>query len=276
MIGERRKTHLKNLEKADRERATTHKEELEVLRHENAELRQELHRFYGSECSSPGQSYTALQSHTTTSPLLTAEHLTAAAPAFAVGSSPLYTNPALPQQSHSFSPVDVDSSSSPSSMLCVLAPFSIPRVRSYLCTLFQSVLHPDAENMLYGSSQAHLIALASLAPSLPPQLQPTTLQLQTPHNIYIDLIPDPELREVLIRADVATANTFLADVCTFACNIEDKGQVVIWGDDFLNPLSWEFSPTVLERWGWLLPAAWEQRAIFWRGQRGDSTLPCWC
>lgn len=65
------------------------------------------------------------------------------------------------------------------------------------------------------------------------------------------------------------------EVCTLVCDVEDTGQMIIWGEDWLNEFSWEFSAAVLERWGGFLlaPEIWIRRANFWRRQRGAATLP---
>ena len=124
--------------------------------------------------------------------------------------------------------------------------------------------------------QNHLTTLAALAPQLPPQLKPTELQLQTPHHVYVDMVPSPMLRDRLVAIGPANANTFMTQVCTIACDIEDTGQMTVWGEHWLNEFSWEFSAEVLERWGgWLLTSEWGQRANFWRRQRGAPILPAW-
>lgn len=56
---------------------------------------------------------------------------------------------------------------------------------------------------------------------------------------------------------------------------EDMNHLVIWGEDPLNEMSWEFSGQVLARWGWLLGRDWVERANFWRRQRGAQALPDW-
>lgn len=102
--------------------------------------------------------------------------------------------------------------------------------------------------------QLHLTTLAALAPSLPASLEPTALQLRTPHHVCIDLIPSPSLRDRLIGAGAQTASAFLNEVlCAFVYDVEDREQVVIWGDGHLSEFSWEFSAEGLERWGgWIL------------------------
>lgn len=156
------------------------------------------------------------------------------------------------------------------SSLVVVVPNNIREIRRTLHQLF----NPIIDISVISDPQAHLSALAQLAPGLPYSLKPTQLQLSTPHHAYIDLIPSPTLRDRLIAIGPANCNTFLMEVCTIACEIEDSGQMTIWGEDWLNEFSWEFSAAVLERWGgWLLTSEWGQRANFWRRQRGHPTLP---
>lgn len=133
---------------------------------------------------------------------------------------------------------------------------------------------PILEIPVISNPQTHLATLAALSPSLPSALRPTQAQLTTPHHAFIDMIPSAVLRDRLIAIGPEHANTFLTEACTMTCEIEDTGQMTIWGEDWLNEFSWEFSAAVLERWrGWLLTAEWGQRANFWRRQRGAPILP---
>jgi hypothetical protein len=156
--------------------------------------------------------------------------------------------------------------------LVVLVPNNIGEVRRSLHVMFAPIL----EIAVISSPQNHLATLAALAPTLPAQLKPTALQLQSPHHAYIDMIPSPSLRDRLIAVGPANSNTFMTQACTIACDIEDTGQMIVWGEDWLNEFAWEFSAAVLERWGgWLLPQEWGQRANFWRRQRGAPILAAW-
>ncbi|KAL1982031.1 hypothetical protein VTN96DRAFT_1801 [Rasamsonia emersonii] len=103
--------------------------------------------------------------------------------------------------------------------LCVLFPRDIAEVRRDL----HERLAPVLDLSVVTDPQRHLATLAVLGPSLPAALQPTFLQLQTPHHAYIDLIPSPALRDRLIRAEFETANAFLTEVCTFVYETEDRG-----------------------------------------------------
>lgn len=232
------------------------------MRRENRELAQEnesLRRAYGSQASSPGpavspqqelgRSPSHLLAYGTTNPYLDG---TSAMTPSVVAPSPLTTN-------------------DPSNLV-VVVPNNITEIRRSLHALFAPIL----EHSVISRPQNHLAALAALAPSLPQQLKPTALQLQTPHHAYIDMIPSPSLRDRLIAVGPANSNTFMIQVCTIACDIEDTGQMIVWGEDWLNEFSWEFSALVLERWGgWLLTSEWGQRANFWRRQRGAPILPAW-
>ncbi|KAK5946923.1 hypothetical protein PMZ80_001068 [Knufia obscura] len=255
---QRRKEHLTKLEAAQKEASNLQGEELERLRRENVALAQEnesLRAAYGSSASSPGPSISSGDLKSSPSGYLPYGPPSAFLEAAAVAS--LSPDAAL-----------VPSVPDPTSLV-VVVPNNIREIRRSLHQLFTPIINIP----IISDPQAHLTALASLAPALPYSLKPTQLQLTTPHHAYIDLIPSPTLRDQLIAIGPANCNTFLMEVCTIACDIEDNGQMTIWGEDWLNEISWEFSAAVLERWGgWLLTNEWGQRANFWRRQRGHPTL----
>lgn len=156
------------------------------------------------------------------------------------------------------------------STLVVVVPNNIREIRRSLHTLFAPLL----DMAVISNPHEHLTTLQAMQSTLPSALKATQLQLTTPHHAYIDLIPSPSLRDRLIAVGPTNANSFMMEVCTIACDIEDTGQMTIWGEDWLNEFSWEFSPAVLERYGqWLLSRDWGQRANFWRRQRGVAPLP---
>jgi hypothetical protein len=274
--GQRRKEHLRNLERAEQERLVNNTDELERLRQEINELR----------CENDNLRLSASPSR----------QVSTAPSSVAVTSSP-------PSQSNSPFPVldlsdhhhagydralsdvlvptieapstgvhDLTNSSNASELdtsFCLLFPQDIATVRRYLHERMAAVLDM---NML-SHPQRHLSTLAALGPSLPPSLKPTLLQLQTPHHAYIDLIPSPTLRDTLIRAGVETANAFLMTAaCALVYETEDLGQLTIWGQDYFNEMSWEFSEDVLKAWPGLLTSEWRDRANFWRRQRNEALI----
>lgn len=263
MVGQRRKEHLTKLEAAQRDAANLQGEELERLRRENVALAQEneaLRATYGSAASSPGPSVSSGDLKGSPSSYLPYTHplafLEAATTSAAMG---------VPPPEQQAVPTMPDAGG-----LVVVVPNNIREIRRSLHQLFAPVL----EIPVISDAQAHLSALAALAPSLPYSLKPTQLQLTTPHHAYIDLLPSPGLRDRLIAIGPANCNAFLMEACTIVCEIEDTGQMTIWGEDWLNEISWEFSASILERWGgWLLTNEWGQRANFWRRQRGQAILP---
>jgi Domain of unknown function (DUF3425) len=258
--GQRRKEHLKKLEAADRDRRSTHAEVLEQLQLEISELRLENEnlRLCMSDRGSPTAPGISSPSSYSPSPFPTYE---------LYGSQTAGGDPSSqPPQSHSLAPsIHSDSISS----LCVLSPRNIADVRRDL----HERLAPILDLNILSDPQLHLRTLAALAPSLPAPLQPTFMQLQRPHHIYIDLIPSPSLRDRLIQVGFETANAFLTEVCTFVYEAEDHKQLIIWGDDHLSEFSWEFSEEVLKKWGGtILSDEWRTRANFWRRQRNAPLL----
>ncbi|KAL1962706.1 hypothetical protein VTN77DRAFT_9250 [Rasamsonia byssochlamydoides] len=262
LFRQRRKEHLKNLERAERELAMTHAEEVERLRREINELRLEnenLRLRQLSPRSSPAPvhpipSSPSSSSYAAGSPLPSFEM-------YGVSSSQ-YTRLSHANSFTSSNPSDRTAT------LCVLFPRDIAEVRRDL----HERLAPVLDLSVVTDPQRHLTTLAALAPSLSAALQPTFLQLRTPHHAYIDLIPSPSLRDRLIRTDPDTANAFLTEVCTFVYETEDRGQLTIWGDDHLSEFAWEFSAEVLEKWGGILTEEWRERANFWRRQRDAPLL----
>ena len=203
-------------------------------------------------------------------------------PHLSVGRSPVAVFPYASSQTFldntvsSFSPTTTYPAQSAAAVdprnLVVVAPNNISEIRRSLQVLFAPLL----DVVVSSNPSSHLAALAALAPALPPSLKPTKIQLQTPHCVYIDMIPAPLLRDRLIAAGPENSNSFMIQACTIVCDIEDIGQMTIWGEDWLNEFAWEFSAPVLERWGgWLLTQEWGQRANFWRRQRGANILPAW-
>jgi hypothetical protein len=263
---------LSKLEAAQRELSSNQGEEVERLRRENQLLAQEnesLKAAYGSQASSPGPSISP--SELRRSPSGFAQY---GAPTGgylgAVAATASYVPGAVPVSLPLSTSTPLSSTSNDPSNLVVVVPNNIREIRRSLHQIFAPIL----EIPVISNPQTHLATLAALEPTLPTSLKPTRLQLSTPHHAYIDMLPSPTLRDRLIAIGPANANTFLTEACTIACDIEDTGQMTIWGEDWLNDFSWEFSASVLERWGgWLLTAEWGQRANFWRRQRGAPILP---
>jgi hypothetical protein len=202
----------------------------------------------------------------------------------------------------------VSSSANPlDDRLVVMGPCDRRAVRAHLRELFSPLLDPNVHSV----PALHLSALAQLAPMLPKALRPTDLQLQRPHYFGVDFLPSPTLRDALINYGDDVSRNFVLEVfdvfAVFPGELEtqqpqqqqhrqslsaspvlqhghsatpafisspstDVGQVIIWGEDYLNEMAWEMSTAVFDRWGWLLGRDWISRSNFWRRQRGETLI----
>lgn len=154
----------------------------------------------------------------------------------------------------------------------VTAPYDRNKARAELLTTFRPLL---ADPSVRTTPSKHLAALSSMSSTLHSSLKPSKAQLETPHYYGIDMLASPSLRDRLLNVTPDVAQSFVKEVGSLIGEAEDIGQIIIWGDDPLNEMSWEFSQPVLERWGWLLGRDWVVRANFWRRQRGAAPLPDW-
>ncbi|RFU35984.1 hypothetical protein B7463_g360, partial [Scytalidium lignicola] len=146
-----------------------------------------------------------------------------------------------------------------------LVQFDRNKARSDLLQIFRPYFKDQS---VVSSSSKHLAALRSLKDSLPAVLKPSKVQLDTPHYYEIDMIPSPSLRDRLMGITEDMARRFISES-------SEAGQLIIWGEDALNEVSWEMSQGLLERWGWLVGREWIVRANYWRQQRGAPLLAEW-
>jgi len=153
----------------------------------------------------------------------------------------------------------------------ITIPYDRVTARAEILELFRPLL---SDPSISTAPDRHLIILRSMSESLPGALKPTKSQLETPHYYGIDLLPSPSLRDRLLQTTADVAQSFVAEI-GITGEREDTGQLIIWGDDALNEMSWELSPATLERWGWLVGREWVARTNFWRRQRGIAPLPDW-
>ena len=154
----------------------------------------------------------------------------------------------------------------------LVAPYDRSNARNDLRERFRRLL---TDPTIIATPEKHLATLRSMSDTLPGPLKPTKTQLDTPHYYGIDLIASPSLRDRLLTVTSDVAQSFINEIGINGNERDDVGQLVIWGDDPLNEMSWEFSQAVLERWGWMLGRDWVARANFWRRQRGAALLPDW-
>lgn len=116
------------------------------------------------------------------------------------------------------------------------------------------------------------------APStVPESLQPTALQRSTPHEPWIDLIPDKQIRDNAIlalgtfkREDVEEDVT----VSVFGTKkLLELNGIIAW-DEPWRPEGWEFTEGFIRRWPFLVKGCWKmlESTNRWRAVRGEEPL----
>ncbi|CZR61145.1 uncharacterized protein PAC_11041 [Phialocephala subalpina] len=154
----------------------------------------------------------------------------------------------------------------------VMVPYDRTKAKNEILETFRPLYSDPA---VTSDSQRHLAVLRTMSETLPTSLKPSKAQLEAPHYYGIDMIASPSLRERLMTVTTEVARSFCADLGIIGGERDEVGQVIIWGEEPLNEMSWELSQPLLERWGWLLGVGWIQRANFWRRQRGAPLLAEW-
>lgn len=154
----------------------------------------------------------------------------------------------------------------------VMVPYDRTKAKNEILETFRPLYSDPA---VISDPQRHLAVLRTMSETLPTSLKPSKAQLGTPHYYGIDMIASPSLRERLMTVTTDVARSFCADLGIIGGDRDEVGQVIIWGEEPLNEMSWELSQPLLERWGWLLGTGWTQRANFWRRQRGAPLLAEW-
>ncbi|KAF4439913.1 hypothetical protein FACUT_3875 [Fusarium acutatum] len=133
---------------------------------------------------------------------------------------------------------------------------------------------------------------------LPTRLEPTQIQMTSPHPCWIDIFPFPELRDNLIRKQLIYDHIqFLEDlvgdfvyilppaVPSARCIVppfkkleggnqpKENAGMILWGEPHLSA-SWEVTPSFLAKWSWLIGECKDLVHVSnnWRRSRGDQLL----
>ncbi|KAE9364570.1 hypothetical protein N431DRAFT_550054 [Stipitochalara longipes BDJ] len=110
--------------------------------------------------------------------------------------------------------------------------------------------------------------------SLPPSLRPTKLQCKISHHPWIDLLPIPQMRDNLLRADDSYNDLELcADLIGFYNSPTTKTGLIIWGEPW-DLEAWEVTQSFLRRWGWTIRGCEKlvRSTHYWRSKRGETPL----
>ncbi|KAF4448351.1 hypothetical protein F53441_8226 [Fusarium austroafricanum] len=129
--------------------------------------------------------------------------------------------------------------------------------------------------------------------ALPARLEPTQLQMQSPHPTWMDILPFPDLRDSLIRNQrnfdhLQFMEGLVGDfVYIVQPNVpkqasEEQGNyrpkqdtgLILWGEPHLSE-SWEVSPSFLARWSWVIGECTDlvRSSNNWRQRRGEDLMP---
>lgn len=111
---------------------------------------------------------------------------------------------------------------------------------------------------------------------LPPCLQPTALQRQVVHHPWIDLCPQPSLRDALLRRlDDVDEDEFCHHLFLQSSDADEDGMIgmVIWGEPF-DTAAYEISESMLRKWPWLVKECPDivKTTNYWRKERGEERL----
>ncbi|KAI1768847.1 hypothetical protein GGR53DRAFT_475986 [Hypoxylon sp. FL1150] len=116
------------------------------------------------------------------------------------------------------------------------------------------------------------------APStIPESLQPTALQRNTPHEPWIDIIPDKQMRDNAILAmGTFRREDIEEDVSVSVFGTEQLLQlngIIAWNEPW-RPEGWEFTEGFIQRWPFLVKGCYKmlESTNRWRVIRGEEQL----
>lgn len=113
--------------------------------------------------------------------------------------------------------------------------------------------------------------------TIPESLQPTALQQSTPHEPWIDLIPDKEMRDNAILA-ISTFNREEIEVDVTGSlfgktKLLELNGLVAW-DEPWRADGWELTEGFIRKWPFLVKGCWKmlESTNRWRAIRGEEPL----
>ncbi|KAI1464664.1 uncharacterized protein F4812DRAFT_441465 [Daldinia caldariorum] len=116
------------------------------------------------------------------------------------------------------------------------------------------------------------------APStIPESLQQTELQRNTPHEPWIDLIPDKKMRDNAILATGAykreDIDTAVAGSITGQTHMIEMSGLIAWGDPW-QPEGWEMTEGFIKKFPFLVKGCWSilESTNRWRALRDEEPL----
>lgn len=110
---------------------------------------------------------------------------------------------------------------------------------------------------------------------VPLALRPTALQRQVAHHPWIDLCPQPSLRDALLRRLHELDEDEFCHHMFLQSHMSDDGMIgmVVWGEAW-DPASYEMSATMVRKWPWLADECPDiiRTTNYWRATRRERPL----
>lgn len=111
--------------------------------------------------------------------------------------------------------------------------------------------------------------------SLPPSLQPTSLQKVVTHHPWIDLFPLPSIRDAVLRRMAEYDDEELCHNLFIEIDGTDINSigVVVWGEPW-DPTAYEISSAILKKWPWFVQDCPDliHSSNYWRRKREEKLL----
>lgn len=110
--------------------------------------------------------------------------------------------------------------------------------------------------------------------TLPSTLQPTLIQRSIPHHPWLDVLPDPQMRDNLIVAGDFEGETQLClDMKGCGSTVSRRSGVIVWSDPW-DPAGWEITESFARSWGWVIRDCYDlaHSTNQWRARRNERPL----
>lgn len=113
--------------------------------------------------------------------------------------------------------------------------------------------------------------------TIPESLQPTALQLRTPHEPWIDLIPDKQMRDnAILATGVFTREDIEQDVTSSilgGAGLLELTGLIAW-DEPWRADGWELTEGFIRKWPFLVKGCWKmlESTNRWRAIRDEEPL----
>ena len=107
----------------------------------------------------------------------------------------------------------------------------------------------------------------------PKNLRPTYLQITVEHHPWIDLLPDPTMRDnILLLGSEFDDEPLCHDIVDNRHGDQSEG-LIVWGDPW-DPECWEIGENFCRKWGWIVQGCHNlfRATNKWRVSRGEPKL----